>query len=139
MARIIRSTSLSTQRNRLKKGIALSIRELSKRTDEDSEIYDLIAFIILSLDEIIGTVEEAALAWEKRDYWVKADRFRREWQWTEEASNTLKKAFLSKNWGEIAMICGLMGQNLADVKISPKHRMGKPWLGALERLKANSN
>ena len=33
------------------------------------------------LEAIDESIEQSVAAWEKRGYWLKADRFRQEWRW----------------------------------------------------------
>jgi hypothetical protein len=47
----------------------------------DHETKDMVAFIILALKEISSGIDQSVAAWEKRGYWVKADKYRLEWQW----------------------------------------------------------
>lgn len=42
---------------------------------------DLLAFIILSLEEIEKTIQESTIPWEKRGFWNKADQLQKEWSW----------------------------------------------------------
>ena len=65
--------SNSTLRNRLMKSIVLAIRELFKKSEFDDDSLDLISFIIVALNQINDTIEQSAVAWEKRNYWIKAD------------------------------------------------------------------
>ena len=50
---------------------------------------DLAAFIAISLEKIFETVETSVVAWEKKGYWVKADRFRLEWEWSKNHERAL--------------------------------------------------
>ena len=52
-----------------------------KQKEPDAHSYDLVAFIALALLEIDANIEKTVAPWEKRDYWVKADRFRMQWGW----------------------------------------------------------
>ncbi len=70
----------ATLRNRLSRSIVLAIRNLMGQAAPDSSSLDMAAFIVLALESIIQSVDESASAWEKRDYWLKADQFRREWE-----------------------------------------------------------
>ena len=91
----------------------------------------MVAFIILALNEIAEGIDKSVAAWEKRGYWVKADKYRMEWQWTGLIAEKLKKSFEKNDWGNIASILvEIMGQ-FEDIKVSDRHRMGKPWVGAL--------
>ena len=74
-------------------------------------------------------------AWEKRNYWVKADRFRMEWAWAGQMGEKMEQAVQNDDWANIAMLSVQIGEKLHKVKVSEKHRMGKPWVGAWQRLK----
>ena len=71
----------TTLRNRLMKSIVLAIRTLMQQGSPDKRSLDMAAYIVLALGKINETIETAVAAWEKRDYWVKADQFRQEWAW----------------------------------------------------------
>ena len=96
---------------------------------------DMAAFIALALQAICTTVDTTVTAWEKRDYWVKADRFRMDWEWAERLGKAMRAAVLSEDWGQIAQVAAQLGQELSDVQVSERHRMGKPWRGAWEQLR----
>ena len=134
MSRVINIDSAGKERNRLVKGIVLAIRELANQTQPDDTTRDLLAFICLALAAISETIEPSVAAWEKRGYWVKADRFRMEWVWSGSYAKELRKALLEEDWGTIAKIVAQVGGRLAHVKVSNNHRMGKPWIGAWNKL-----
>ncbi|MBP7213708.1 MAG: hypothetical protein KBA03_05690, partial [Anaerolineaceae bacterium] len=69
----------TTLRNRLAKSIVLAIRTLMQKGEPDKESLDMAAFVVLALEKIAESVDQSATAWEKRDFWLKADRFRMEW------------------------------------------------------------
>ena len=75
--------------------------------------------------------------WEKRNYWVKADSFRRDWSWTEKLGTEMKSAAFDQDWQTVAILSAQIGSKLSKVQVSPRHRMGKPWLGAWEALQAH--
>ena len=81
MSRVIHTDGAGKQRTRLSREVVLSIRELMKQTQPDGVSRDQTAFIALALQEIGGAIDISVDAWEKRGYWVKADRFRMEWAW----------------------------------------------------------
>ncbi|HQC65019.1 MAG TPA: hypothetical protein PK459_07975, partial [Anaerolineaceae bacterium] len=81
------------------------------------------------------SVDASATAWEKRDYWVKADAFRMEWEWVLGSSERLKGTLLAKDWAQIASELIVVGQKLNKVQISPKNRIGEPWIGAYAALR----
>ena len=76
MSRVINPESAGKDRTRLTKAIVLALRELAKQKDVTAETKDLAAFISLALKTISEGIDASVLAWEKRDYWVKADKFR---------------------------------------------------------------
>lgn len=125
----------TTLRNRLARSIVLAIRTLMKQGSPDEKSLDMAAYIVLALEKINETIEAAMIAWEKRDYWVKADQFRQEWSWIEGSHTRLKTAVLAQNWTEIAAEVVLVGQRFSNVKISEKNRIGEPWVGAFDALK----
>ena len=125
----------TTLRNRLARSIVLAIRTLMRQGSPDEKSLDTAAYIVLALEKINETIDTAVLAWEKRDYWVKADQFRQEWAWIEGSHTRLKAAVLGKNWAEIATEVILVGQRFSNVKIAEKNRIGEPWVGAWNALK----
>ena len=134
MSRLIKTESVGKDRTRLTKGIVLAIRELAKQTDVTNEAKDLAAFITLALQTISDGIDESVAAWEKRDYWVKADRFRMEWRWTGQTAEKLRKALADDDWGTIAILMPQIATKLNKIKVSENHRMGKPWVGAYHRM-----
>jgi len=90
----------------------------------------MIAFIIMALKHIAIGIDKSVEAWEKRGYWVKADKYRMEWQWSGKYANELESAFQKENWTAIPnYLIEIMGK-FNDIKVSDRHRMGKPWQGA---------
>lgn len=130
MSRIIRSSTPGKDREKLSKAIVVTIRSFMQQEAPDQSTNDMIAFIILALQEISAGIDNSVAAWEKRGYWVKADKYRLEWQWTAEMSKVLKLAFSQKDWEKItAYLVEIMGK-FSKIKVSSQHRMGKPWLNA---------
>ncbi|NLF50227.1 MAG: hypothetical protein GX577_03750 [Leptolinea sp.] len=135
MSRIISTESGTRERTRLSKAVVKAIRILAQQEKPDAESRDLAAFIALACEEMYKSVETSVIAWEKRDYWVKADRFRMEWQWCERAASAMRKAVLSDDWGTVAATSGLVAQKLMKVQLAPGARVGTPWVGAFKQLK----
>ncbi|HEU0294148.1 MAG TPA: hypothetical protein VFR47_15515 [Anaerolineales bacterium] len=134
MSRLINPDSAGKDRTRLSKAIVLSIRELAKQRDVTSETKDLAAFIALALQNISEGIDTSVVAWEKRGYWVKADRFRMEWIWTGQYAEKMKNAVLQDDWATIAMLMPQIAQKFGKVVVSDNHRLGKPWVGAYGQL-----
>src|SRR5512136_1362260 len=102
MPRIINQDSAGKRRSTLVKGVALALRELSRQRSTGTEARDLAAFIALALREIAAGIDPSVAAWEKRGYWVKADRFRMEWAWSAPIAAKLQTALSTDDWGAIA-------------------------------------
>jgi len=134
LSRVINPNSPGKERNRLKKGIALALREMMKDPEPTPRTRDMAAFIVLALEGIAKTVDITTAAWEKRDYWVKADRFRMEWNWADNLGAQMRPLVLAEDWPAIADFLIKIYPRVADVKISERHRMGQPWLAAWEEL-----
>jgi hypothetical protein len=137
MSRIISTEGGTQERTRLSKGVVKAIRILAQQEKPDDESRDLAAFIAIALEQMYKTVETSVAAWEKKDYWVKADRFRMEWEWCTRASVAMSKAVLTDDWGTVASTSGLIAQKLMKVQLAPGARVGTPWVGAFKQLKAN--
>jgi len=135
MSRLINPESAGKDRTRLTKAIVLSMRELAKQKDVTGEARDLAAFIALALQTISEGIDASVAAWEKRDYWVKADRFRMEWRWAGQTAEKMKTAVLKEDWGRIAALMPQIGMKLNKIQVSDNHRLGKPWVGAYQKMK----
>ena len=134
MSRVINPDSAGKERSHLTKSIVIALRTLTKQADVNDETRDLAAFIALALLRIDATIELSVQAWEKRGYWVKADKFRMEWVWTKKMGEQLRTAVLGEDWGTVAMISAQVGQKLAKIKVPERHRLGTPWVGAYSIL-----
>lgn len=138
MSRIINPESVGKERTQLTKGIMLAIRELAKHSEPGPESRDMAAFIALALVTISEGIDISVLAWEKRDYWVKADKFRMEWQWAAIYAQKMRTAILADDWAAIAQVMIQTAQKLEKVVVPAGHRLGRPWVGAYKQLMAES-
>lgn len=139
MSRIINYENAGKDRTRLTKTIVVCMRELLKQREPDASTKDLVAYISLALEQISQTVDQSVAAWEKRGYWVKADRFRMDWDWSGQLGLQLRTALLTDDWAEVARLIAKIGQKLSSVRIAEKHRLGQPWIGAWDILVRNIN
>jgi hypothetical protein len=135
VGRVIQTEGAGKDRNRLTRCVVLALRELMRQTEPNELAHDLAAFIGLALVEISDTVDASVVAWEKRDYWVKADRFRMEWEWTRRLGLAMQAAVREEDWAQVALLSAQIGQRLMKVTIPQRHRLGAPWEGAWKRLK----
>ncbi len=134
MSRVINPDGAGKERTRLCKSVVLALRELMRQTESDQASKDLAAYISIALLDINDTVEASVGAWEKRGYWVKADRFRLEWDWSERLGNKMKNALLAEDWTGVAMTSAEVGQKLVKIDVPVRNRLGTPWVGAWEKL-----
>ena len=134
MSRVINPDSAGKQRTKLSKSIVLALRQLALQADTGGETRDLAAFIAVALDAISEGIDESVAAWEKRGYWVKADKFRMEWAWAGPIAQKLRAAITANDWATVAMLSAQIAQRLNKIQVADNHRLGKPWAGAYERL-----
>ena len=136
MSRIVKTSTPGKERSHLSKAIVVTVREFMRQTTPDENTRDMVAFIILALREIAGGIDKSVVAWEKRGYWVKADKYRMDWAWVGPVEKDLTQAFKDEDWGKIAgLLVDLMGR-FSSIKVSDKHRMGKPWVGAVKEYQS---
>ena len=141
LSRIIKTHTAAKERTQLLRAVVLAIRELALQSEPNQTAVDAAAFLALALDNIYQTVDASVAAWEKRGYWVKADRFRMEWTWAKKFADQMREALFVEDWGGVAMAAVQIAQQpqIASVKISPKHRMGVPWQDAWYRFKGSAS
>ena len=136
MSRIINTDSTGKQRSQLTKAVAVALRQLAQQTEFGDDARDLAAFIALALKAVHEGIDPSVAAWEKRGYWIKADRFRMEWAWADSMSRRMAAAVLGGDWATIAQLSAQTVQKLSNVQVSSNARVGKPWAGAFARLRA---
>ncbi|GAB4581124.1 MAG: hypothetical protein Fur0022_38710 [Anaerolineales bacterium] len=137
MSRVINPNVLGKERDQLTKAIVLALREMAQQT-LSSQTYDLAAFVVLSLEAIAETIDPSVQAWEKRGYWVKADRFRMDWMWTGLYAKDLRIALQTEDWGQVALLSVKIGGKLNNIKIPVRHRIGQPWIGAWKKFSTSA-
>ena len=90
-----------------------------------------------ALEDVYQTIDSSVAAWEKKGYWLKADKYRLDWEWSDSFARSLKEALKKEDWGSIAMKSAQIAQKLGDIQISARHRLGTPWVGAYDKLKVD--
>jgi hypothetical protein len=134
MSRVISIDGPGKVRNRHRRTIAEALRRLSKKPQLDDEAKDLAALIIFSLHGIADTVDRTTDAWEKRDYFLKAERFREQWRWLEPTADELSGVINEGQWDQLpSVLAGLM-PHFADIRIKQMTRKPTLWQGAYERF-----
>lgn len=135
MSRVIQTDGVGKQRQTLVRALALAVRELMHRGMIDAQTRDLVAFLVLAMEKIAQNIDETVKAWEKRGYWLKADRFRLDWEWTQMLSQQLRKAIADEDWDFVARLVGEIAGKVSHVEVPVHHRLGTPWNGAWDKLK----
>ena len=110
------------------------MRHLSAKSVLDNEARDLVALILFCLRGIEDTVEQAAAAWEKRNYYLQADRFRWEWAWAGQMADRLAEVLRGQDWEELSVILGQLLPYFDDIKVARMTRSPSLWEGAYARL-----
>lgn len=136
MSRIIQADNPTNIRNRNRRSIAEMLRQLMQKPSIDDEAIDMAAMVVLLLQEIWEGVEQSAVAWEKRDYWVKAERFMREWRWTLEKAADLDDVLRHEAWDLIPEIMVDVMPYFTDIQIKNYTRDASLWRGAYKKLLA---
>ena len=134
LSRVINPETASRDRTQYQRAIILALRELMGQSEVSSATYDLAAFVIIMLEEIDNSIERSVIAWEKRGYWLKADRFRQEWLWAGDLARRMRSAMLLDDWAQVGILSAQVASKLGKVKIPVRHGLGTPWVGAWAKL-----
>ena len=134
MSRIINIDNPATIRNRNRRSIAEILRLLMQKPDLDAEAKDMAAMIVFLLQEIYEGVEKSAAAWEKRDYWMKAERFMRDWKWTIEMAADIDDVIRHEAWDLLPELLLMVVPHFDDIHIKTMTRKATLWRGAYGRL-----
>ena len=139
LGKIIKTHSAGKDRIHLSRNILQAIQQLARQNEVNDDTRDLVAFIALALDEISETIEASVAAWEKRGYWVKADRFRLDWEWAGTQAKIIRKAAIEEDWGVVLQNIPRIAEHLKDVKQLKRPSKTEPWRGAWgSLLRANT-
>lgn len=130
MSRVIKPESGARRRTKLIKQMALALRHAASGEAAEATQRDVFAFLALSLREVCNSVDETVAAWEKRDYWVKADRFRMEWSWAERAEHELTVSLEQGDLLACAAAAARLAGQVNGVKLPKKMPSERPWAGA---------
>lgn len=134
MSRVITTQGPGRERQHLRRTIAEALRRLVEKSGLDGEARDLTALIVFCLRGIEDTVERAAVAWEKRNYYLKADRFRSEWAWAGRMADRLAEALRGERWDELPPLLAQLFPHFADIRVIRMTRSPSLWKGAYARL-----
>ena len=100
----------------------------------DEESKDMAATIVYALRELYETADTAAKAWEKRGYWMKAERFLRQWEWTTGTAANLEDIIREDAWDLLPQIMMEIFPYFTDIEVKSLTRRPETWQGAYARL-----
>jgi hypothetical protein len=135
MGRVIQIDGVGKERTQLTRSVVLALRQLMQQVEVSDQTRDLAAYIALALEQISKTIDQSVEAWEKRGYWLKADRFRLDWTWAGNLGGKLRVAVLKDDWAQVATISAQIAEKLNHVAIPQRNRLGNPWEGAWKQLR----
>jgi hypothetical protein len=134
MSRIISTDGPGRARHEHRRTVAEAMRRLSQKKQLDREAQDLAALIVFSLLAIADTVDRTTDAWDKRDYYMKAERFREQWRWLEPATDELSTLIYEARWQELPAALARLMPHFADIRVKKLTRSPRLWSGAYARF-----
>ena len=134
MSRIINTNSPGKERNQMMRTAAEMIRRLSQKAEVDDETRDITALLVLCLKRIDEGIDSSTQAWEKRDYWVKAERFRSRWAWAGKNATILEAIIRNENWEAMPEVLVTLLPYFDEIKVVKFTRKPSMWQGAYSRL-----
>jgi len=138
LSRVINPERAGKERNRLARSVVGALRRLGEQVEVNDETRDLAAYIALALYAITDTIDSTVEAWEKRGYWVKADRYRMEWIWTENYGARMQQAVLAEDWGAVVQLAVAIGGKLEKFNGLKPKKGQEYWAGSLSKLRERS-
>ena len=126
--------SPAAQRNRLISLIFKCIERVQEEINEEEEIQDLLACIILCLIGIEKTLSATTMPWEKRDYWLKVEHFNKEWDWVSKLRDELESNYIYGNYAASDNLLAHLKEILGRMKIV-KIKADKFWMGCGEKYR----
>ncbi|MFZ4813584.1 MAG: hypothetical protein ACOYL5_03535 [Phototrophicaceae bacterium] len=134
MSRIINTDSIGKQRNQQRRIIAEMLRRVSQKPQIDDEAKDMLAAMIYALQEIDEGIDVAVEAWEKRNYWNKADAFRQEWRWVASMEVALWGVLKEERWDDLPALMVRLAPYFADININKFMKGEDTWQGKYDEL-----
>ncbi len=134
MSRVIHVDNPGKRRNQARRSIAEILRHLGRKGQIDGEAQDLAAMLVFLLREIKATVDESAAAWEKRGYWMKVERFVRDWEWIPELAANIDDVIRHSAWDLLPELLADLSPHFDDIKIKTMTRKPADWRGAYDKL-----
>lgn len=134
MGRVINPDSAGKLRNQALRTIAELLRHLSQKTEFDDEAKDMVSALVFAFRDIDDGIEASAAAWEKRDYWMKADELRQRWSWASLMADQLNALVIKEEWQNLPQLMVKIMPHVSDIKITKMTRKEDTWQGSHMRL-----
>lgn len=134
MGRVINTDSTGKQRSQALRSVAELLRRLSQKPDFDDEAKDMVATLVYCFREIEDGIDSSAAAWEKRDYWMKADELRTRWDWVSRMKDQLQTVAFNESWDQLPPLFIKLLPYVSDIKITKMTRKEDLWMGNYARL-----
>jgi hypothetical protein len=114
--------------------VAEILRRVGAKAEIDTEAKDMFAALVYLLREMHESTLVTVEAWEKRGYWMKADRFMREWEWSAEIAANIDDVIRNEAWDLLPRLMGELVPRTAEVQIKTMTRSPEAWRGAHQKL-----
>lgn len=134
MSRVINVDGPGKTRNRWRRTVAEALRHLTAKKELDAEARDLAALVVFGLRGIAESVGQTTEAWDKRDYYLKADQFRLEWEWAGRAAEQMTATIQAGQWKDLPPQLAELLPRFADIRIAKFTRSPTLWQGCYRRL-----
>jgi hypothetical protein len=134
MGRVINTDSTGKRRNQIMRTAAEILRRLSQKTEIDDEAKDMVASLVYLFRELDEGVEQSAQAWEKRDYWMKAEELRQRWGWPGRMAEQLQAIVHGDTWDNLPALMIKLLPYFNDIKITKLTKKESEWDGSYYRL-----
>ena len=134
MSRIVRIDGPGKTRNQLMRTAAEVIYRLGRKSEVDEDVQDMVASLVYCFRQIDATVEEATLAWERRNYWIKVERFKARWAWAGQAAERLDKIVQDNDWDVLPTTLVELMPHFEEIKVARLTRSPSVWRGAYQCL-----
>jgi predicted RNase H-like nuclease (RuvC/YqgF family) len=136
MSRLVNTNTPLKRRNQSMRAIAELLRHLAQKPAVDEQSKDMLAAIVFALREIEKTLDEVTEAWEKRDYWVKAEKFREEWVWSGISLDALTDVLKKEDWARLPTEILRLMPHVASITINKFTHGEDLWQGKYKQLRA---
>jgi hypothetical protein len=136
MSRVVNTDSVGKARSQYMRTAAEVLRRLSQKADFDDEVKDMASLLVFCFRDIEDGIEEAMIAWEKRNYWNKVEQFRQQWTWVGRAAANLEQVIRADAWDQLPVQLASLFEHFADITINKFTRSADAWEGAYARLMA---